>query len=61
MPAFTTLTDRKQNQSATNFERYESLSSSSSPVGEESDDGKAGIVGVGEDVLDEQVWLAAVL
>lgn len=33
----------------------------SSPAGEEGDDGETGVVGVGEDVLDEQVWLAAVL
>lgn len=35
--------------------------SSSSPVGEEGDDGEGGVVRGGEHVLDEQVRLAAVL
>lgn len=35
--------------------------SSSLPVGEEGDDGEGGVVGVREDVLNEQVGLAAVL
>ena len=37
------------------------LHSSSSPVGEEGDDGESGVVGVREDVLDEQVRVATVL
>lgn len=36
-------------------------SSSSSPVGEEGDEGEGGVVGVCEDVLEEEVRLAAVL
>lgn len=36
-------------------------SSSSSPVGEEGDDGEGGVMGVCEDVLKEEVWVAAVL
>ena len=39
----------------------ESAESSSSPAGEEGDDGEGGFMRVGEDVLDEQVRLAAVL
>lgn len=38
-----------------------SSSSSSSPVGEEGDDGEGWVVGVCEDVLEEQVWVAAML
>ena len=41
--------------------RQEDTSSSSSPAGEEGDDGEAGVVRVGEDVLQEEVRLAAVL
>lgn len=34
---------------------------SSSPAGEEGNDGEGGVVGVDEDILDEKVRLAAVL
>lgn len=38
-----------------------SSSSSSSPVGEKGDDGEGRVMGVCEDVLKEQVWVATML
>lgn len=45
----------------TRQEKRKKKPSSSSPAGEEGDDGEGGVVGVREDVLEEEVGLAAVL
>lgn len=62
VPAFTTLMDTKPMKTQQKVKRGGAYSDSSpSPVGEKGDDGEGGVMRVREDVLDEQVGLAAVL
>lgn len=68
MPAFTTLGEMEKKKKTfrnkpgcVTATQQASPSSSSSPVGEEGDDGEGGVMGVCEDVLKEEVWVAAVL
>lgn len=63
VPAFTTLREKKHTPLSTNPEQQTqpSSSSSSSPVCEEGNDREGWVVGVCEDVLEEQVWVAAML
>lgn len=62
MPAFTTLTEEEKIKVELRRGRKKKTKPpSSSPAGEEGDDGEGGVVGVREDVLEEEVGLAAVL